>query len=145
MARGRRDNDRVARESHYASSTVRWTCWPALLRAKLFTDPVLHRMVALMDAAEEAARNARDPVCAKRVEQAAATSVDSLLLEDAGELTRVRDPRDGTLWLVPGGRGDFPRRIERLAEAHLRAQGAGAEPWHFRYRKRPRPTCRSSS
>ncbi len=126
--------EQVARESRYASATVRWTCFTSILRQKLFTDDKLEAMSTLMQAALEAARTEADPAFAGRVEKAMATSIDSLLLTDAGALTRVVNPRDNSLWLVPGGRPDFPERIERTAAAHMLARGAGAEPWHFRYR-----------
>jgi len=124
--------DRLARESRYGTATVRWTAFPDILRRKLFPDNKLSAMTALLEGALNAA--AADPVHAERVRQAMGTSVDTLLLADAGLPARVKDPRDGSPWVVPGGRRDFPARIDRVADAWLKTTAAGAESWHFRYR-----------
>lgn len=126
--------DRVARESRYASATVRWTAYPSIIRRKLFTDERLHAMAALLEGALHVSATEEDPVYHDRVRQAIGTSIDTLLLTDAGAPTRVEDPRDGSVWLVPGGRPDFPRRTDRVADAWLKTTAAGAESWHFRYR-----------
>ncbi len=126
--------ERTARESRYGSATVRWTAFPSMLRGKLFPDAPLNAMAALMDGALRAAAEDDDPAFPARVWLAAGASVDTLLLTAAGGPARVTDPRDGSLWLVPGGQPGFPERIDRVAETWLKTSAAGAESWHFRYR-----------
>ncbi|MDD5706584.1 MAG: DUF4838 domain-containing protein [Kiritimatiellae bacterium] len=126
--------DRGARASGYASATVRWTCYQNIIRQKLFPDEMLSAMSALLEGALNAAAEEENPLYAERVRQALGTSVDTLLLVGAGQPAPTLDLRDGSRWMVPGGRPDCPARIDRVADAWLKTTAAGAESWHFRYR-----------
>lgn len=93
-----------------------------VLRKAVFTDERLAEMTRRMDAALEAAKADTDPAYADRVTLAMGTSVDlPNLLQADGSLApfaRVADPRDGRMWLVPGGKPDLPARIERISQAY---------------------------
>lgn len=125
----------VARESGYAASVCRGPGSPANVRKMLFTDEKVARMEALMAQAEQAAATENNPIYLAHVKHAHATSVDTLVLLGAGPLAKVADPRDGRLWLVPGGKPDMPARIDRIAEAVKGVRsGDDGNPWFYHSR-----------
>lgn len=105
----------------YVPSGVRWTYFPATMRAKVYPPHILSRMDSLMEKAEAAARKEKVPVFATHVVHARGTSVDILVLEEVKAkepFKPAQDPQEGHRWLVPGGRGDLPARIRRICAVY---------------------------
>lgn len=111
----------AADDSGLAPSAVRWSYFPAILRAKMFPSDVLAKLDGLLEQAERAARGEQNPIYATHVAIARGASVDNLMLEEAktqGPLHVVADPRDGQRWLAPAGRKDLPARIARICDVY---------------------------
>jgi hypothetical protein len=62
-------------------------------------------------------------------------TIDVLALPEVKDLKRgtVKDPRDGSTWLVPEGRPDMPARLDRVAATFDGVSGGGGWSWFYRY------------
>ena len=123
---------KVADESGYRASVCRGDASIQNIYKHVFTDDKLERMDELITAAEKAAGEESDPVVAERVAGIRPATIDVLEFHRAGDMAKVKDPRDGSMWLVPGGRADMPARIDRGAEASEKS-GVLGSLWFIRY------------
>lgn len=112
--------DERRRDSGLITSVVRWSSWRVNLRRKFLPPDVLAELDGILERAHQAAKRSGDPRHAERIAEARGKSLDMPILDTVRERSSfapVADPRDGSLWYVPGGREDMPARVERVAEA----------------------------
>ncbi len=142
--------ERVRAASGYAANACDSRAANAMALLKgMYPPEVLARLDSLLERAMEAAARESDPVYANRVAHARAYSTDQLKLVEAADvqpypggyfyppetvtLHRIRDPRDGSYWLVPGTTPDMPARVQRRDEA---LKATGAQEWGAAYMTR---------
>jgi len=127
--------DRVVDETGYRGSVCRGPAFSWGHGGLLFNKDNLQRMDELIGSAEKAAAKESDPGFAERMARVRAMTIDVLALTDAKDLkfATVKDPRDGSTWLVPDGRPDMPARLDRLAAAFEGLSGGGGWCWFYRY------------
>ncbi len=153
FARGR------AEATNYKASVCRRPAWIDRIYPYLYDDEAIDRMSALLAKAERAAAREGNADYIERVNGVRPRTIDILEVHRVGRgktgemvgpdvhddsfgiampdnvnMGKVRDPRDGSWWFVPGGREDMPARIDRLADQYLRGYGQGAGPWFYRHK-----------
>ena len=125
----------VVSDSGYRASVCRGPAFVHNHGGLVFNDDNLERMKELITAAEKAAAQEADPDFAERVARIRATTIDMFELPAPNDVkfAKVKDPRDGSMWLVPDGQADMPARLDRLAAACANICGGVSHPWCYRY------------
>jgi len=111
--------DELRRNSGYGTPIVRWSCWPEILRQKVFPPDALATMDGILARAEAAAASDAKPIYLKHTRDVRASTCDRFVLDDqlAREgLKKATDPETGRPWLVPAGDAAAPGRLRRIYE-----------------------------